>query len=106
MMTTINGADVRTPRDAETAMQNTAQVYADLAVSIEQSRVNLSGQGVSGDAIDMLTAMLDAGTIVASATSSAAARFAAHQQAVADTVGADPTLAGTQEGRYMDPAAL
>jgi predicted phage tail protein len=106
MTTTISGADVYTPQAAAEAMQSVAAVYADLLASIDQSRGNLVDQGVSGEPIDMLTAMLDAATTVNSAAQEAAAKFRRHRQFVSDTVGSDPSLAGTQSGKYMDPAAL
>ncbi|WP_219414160.1 hypothetical protein [Pseudonocardia nigra] len=106
MTTTINGADVFTPQAAADTMQVVAGVYADLQASIEQSCGNLSSAGVSGDPIDMLRAMFDAATIAASAAQESAGKFDRHVQKVADTVGSDPSLAGTQSGHYMDPAAL
>lgn len=106
MTTTISGADVVTPQAADDAMQAVAGVYRDMLASIEQSRANLAAAGVTGEPIDMLDAMFEAATIVTAAASEAAEKFARHQQTVADTVGADPSLAGTQAGKYMDPAAL
>lgn len=103
---TISGADVFTPRAAADELQKVASVYADLPASIDQSIANLTEKGVTGEAIDMFLAMLDAAGIVVSATGQAAAKCDEHVQFVADTFGSDPALAGTQQGRYLDPSAL
>jgi hypothetical protein len=106
MTTTINGTDVFTPRAASDTMQVVAGVYADLQASIEQSFAHLTSIGVTGDPIAMLQAMFDAATILASVAQESASKFDRHVQKVADTVGSDPSLAGTQSGHYMDPAAV
>lgn len=106
MTTTISGADVFTPQAAAEAMQAVADVYADLLASIEQSRANQVAQGVTGAPIDMLTAMSEAAVIVTAAAQESANKFSRHTGVVADTVGSDPSLAGTVAGTYVDPAAL
>lgn len=102
----ICGGDVHTPRAAADALAAVARVYSDLFASIEQSYANQQAQGVSGAPLTLLAAMSDAATTAAAAAKSGAAEAEAHCVKVQDTVGSNPSLAGTQTGRYMDPAAV
>lgn len=99
----ICGGDVHTPDAAATALTAIADTYRNLLASIDQSSVNQTAMGITGAPLDMLAAMSDAAVIAIAAAQDGAEEAHRQAQKVADTVGADPSLAGTQAGNWMDP---
>lgn len=106
MIMNISGADVRTAREAQDFLANLATVYRELVTSADQFIGNQSDDGVSGEPIVFLSTMRDQAAATAAAMTAAANRAAAHRARLADTIGADPSLAGTQTGGYSDVAGL
>ncbi len=103
---TITGDDIRNPHGAAVFLSDLAAVFGDLTAQAELFRSNQIADGVSGAPIGFLAAMEDRWAAVASALGSAADRAYDHCNRVAETVGSDDSLAGTQTGGYADVAAL
>ena len=106
MTNTICGADVHDPATAAHTLAVVAETYGNLHASIDQSHSNQIVMGVSGPPVEMLAAMKDAVAVAVAAARAGAAEADRQAVKVADSVGADPSLAGTQAGGWMDPAAL
>ncbi len=101
-METVISGDVHTPDEGEQFASTSAVAADQLAASIEQSRSNLVGEGVTGPAIDYLEAMFAAATQLAASWRARAARFAQHIAARDEHI--SPDVAGTQRGKYLDTA--
>ena len=101
-MEAVISGDVHTPDEGEQFALTSAVAADHTATSIEQSKANLAHEGVTGPAIEFLDAMHAAVTGLAAAWRARAARFAEHIAARDEHITDD--LAGTQKGRYLDPA--
>ncbi len=98
----LNG-EVRTPEEATHLLEEIGRVFADMASTDEQSAAALAGEGVTGPGVDLANAMHAASSHASSACTARATRYAGHiadrDQYISDD------LAGTQRGKYLDPAA-
>lgn len=103
---TISAADCDTPAAAAGFMDGVAATYADLKTSVDQARSAHLEQGVSGKPIEFLDEQLDMAAGMAGKAAKAAERFRGHVQRIADTVGKDASLHGTQRGGWLDPARV
>ena len=101
-ISTISG-DICSPAAGKQFMDAVVGAAHGTAATCEQARANLAGEGVTGAPIDLLAAMQAAAADFAAACQGRSERFAGHMATLQDTVGADPTIAGTQQGRYLDP---
>lgn len=100
----ISAADISTPAAAARFLDTVASAYAALQASVDLTRGNHQKQGVTGPPIAFLGEQLQYATILCAKARQSAATFRRHAQKMNDTVGKDPSLHGTQKGRYLDPS--
>ena len=102
-MTEING-ETLDPHAALTFVTGLKDLADSVVGQLELSVSSLSGRGVAGEPVELLTAMQEAFTTASGQCDTAKSHFERHI-ATQDVVLGDDTLAGTVEGTYVGSAS-
>ena len=102
-MTEING-ETLDPHAALSFVSGLKDLADSIVGQIELSVASLTGRGVAGEPIELLTAMQEAFTTASGQCDTAKGHFERHI-ATQDVVLGDDTLAGTVEGTYVGSAS-
>ncbi len=98
----LSAADCRTPERAQWFMEEFAEAFAALRGSVDTVRGQHERQRVGDDAVVFLEEQRDLYAVVEEQALDCAAEFARQVAIMRDRIAADPSLAGTQDGGWLE----
>jgi hypothetical protein len=105
MIMTVTGADVWTPREAADLVENLAYVYGLMVGEAASFRDNQVADGVSGKPIEFISICEDSFAAAHDALVAATAEADRLVALIADTIGSNDAIAGTQDDGALNVAA-
>jgi len=102
MTATISG-DVHSSADVNRELGNIVTAFVGLVRSNEQARSNLARERVTGAPMDFLSQVQSQYAALATSVEARATRFADHVSQQREWVAANPSVAETFYGTWMDP---